>query len=93
MKARDLDNIGTAGVIKTSKGRVAGSKVYISADIGTQAQTSTVAFAYIHICRRAGPTYAPATGTADMGGWITRELLTMLDGPSGIEVVGADVGK
>lgn len=39
------------------------------------------------------PAYAPATGTAEVGGWTTRELLTILDGLTGVEVVGADVGK
>jgi hypothetical protein len=33
-----------------------------------------------------------ATGTAEVGGWSTRELLTILDGLVGLEVVGADVG-
>ncbi|WPG99662.1 Hypothetical protein R9X50_00248100 [Acrodontium crateriforme] len=37
------------------------------------------------------PAFAPATGTAEVGGWSTRELLTILDGLSGLEVVGADV--
>ena len=39
------------------------------------------------------PAYAPATGTAEVGGWTTRELLTILDGLMGLEVVGADVGE
>ena len=39
------------------------------------------------------PAYAPATGTAEVGGWTTRELLTILDGLSGIELIGADVGE
>jgi agmatinase len=34
-----------------------------------------------------------ATGTSEVGGWTTRELLTILDGLEGLEVVGADVGK
>jgi agmatinase len=38
------------------------------------------------------PAFAPATGTAEVGGWSTRELLTMLDGLEGLDVVGADVG-
>jgi agmatinase len=38
------------------------------------------------------PAFAPATGTAEVGGWSTRELLTILDGLEGLEVVGADVG-
>ena len=33
-----------------------------------------------------------ATGTAEVGGWSTRELLTILDGLEGFDVVGADVG-
>ncbi|KAI4791098.1 Arginase/deacetylase [Aureobasidium sp. EXF-8846] len=37
------------------------------------------------------PAFAPATGTAEVGGWTTRELLTILDGLTGLEVVGADV--
>jgi len=37
------------------------------------------------------PSYAPATGTSEPGGFTTRELLTILDGLSGIEIIGADV--
>lgn len=37
------------------------------------------------------PSHAPATGTAEVGGWTTRELLTILDGLTGIELIGADV--
>jgi len=37
------------------------------------------------------PSHAPATGTAEVGGWTTRELLTILDGLVGLRVVGADV--
>lgn len=37
------------------------------------------------------PAYAPATGTAEVGGWTTRELLSVLDGLEGLRVIGADV--
>ncbi|KAI1774795.1 arginase [Hypoxylon cercidicola] len=37
------------------------------------------------------PAYAPATGTAEPGGWTSRELLTILDGLSGLDIVGGDV--
>ncbi|KAI9683800.1 MAG: hypothetical protein M1820_010909 [Bogoriella megaspora] len=37
------------------------------------------------------PAFAPATGTSEVGGWTSRELLTVLDGLDGIEVIGADV--
>jgi agmatinase len=32
-----------------------------------------------------------ATGTSEPGGWSTREMLTVLDGLTGLKVVGADV--
>lgn len=75
IKARELDRVGTQGVIDQLKERTAGTKVYISVDIDV-----------------LDPAYAPATGTAEVGGWTTRELLTILDGLMGMEVVGADVG-
>ena len=37
------------------------------------------------------PAHAPATGTAEVGGWTTRELLSILDGLEGLKVIGADV--
>jgi len=37
------------------------------------------------------PAFAPGTGTAEVGGWSTRELLSVLDGLVGLKVVGADV--
>lgn len=37
------------------------------------------------------PAYAPGTGTAEVGGWTTRELLSILDGLEGVKVIGADV--
>lgn len=37
------------------------------------------------------PAYAPATGTAEVGGWSTRELLSILDGLEGMKIIGADV--
>lgn len=74
--AREIDKVGTEGVIKALRERVRGTKVYISVDIDV-----------------LDPAFAPATGTAEVGGWTTRELLTILDGLSGLEVVGADVGE
>ncbi|KAL4991917.1 arginase family-domain-containing protein [Aspergillus falconensis] len=37
------------------------------------------------------PAFAPATGTAEPGGFTTRELLSILDALRGLPVVGADV--
>jgi len=33
----------------------------------------------------------PATGTAEPGGWTTRELLSIIDSLAGLKVIGADV--
>uniref|UniRef100_A0A060T2A6 ARAD1C29810p n=1 Tax=Blastobotrys adeninivorans TaxID=409370 RepID=A0A060T2A6_BLAAD len=37
------------------------------------------------------PAYAPGTGTAEPGGFTTREFLEILDGLEGINIVGGDV--
>ena len=37
------------------------------------------------------PANAPGTGTMEIGGWTGRELLSVLDGLKGINLVGADV--
>ncbi|KAK4173848.1 putative agmatinase 1 precursor [Triangularia setosa] len=74
LTARDLDRLGTAGIIERLKARVGNANVYVSVDIDV-----------------LDPAYAPATGTAQPGGWTTRELLIILDGLAGLKVVGADV--
>lgn len=74
VRARDIDRIGTGGVIEKLKSGVGETPVYISVDIDV-----------------LDPAFAPATGTAEVGGWTTRELLTILDGLAGMKVVGADV--
>lgn len=37
------------------------------------------------------PAHAPGTGTAEVGGWTTRELLSILDSLVGVNVIGADL--
>ncbi|KAL1960571.1 hypothetical protein VTO42DRAFT_7150 [Malbranchea cinnamomea] len=37
------------------------------------------------------PAFAPATGTPEVGGFSTRELLSIIDGLRGINLIGADV--
>lgn len=37
------------------------------------------------------PAHAPGTGTPEVAGWTTRELLSVLEGLDGLHVVGADV--
>jgi agmatinase len=75
VEAREIDTIGTEGIIKKIKERV-GTKnpVYLSIDIDT-----------------LDPAFAPATGTPETGGWTTRELRTILRGLEGINIVAADL--
>ena len=37
------------------------------------------------------PVYTPATGTAEFGGWTTRELLSILNGLEGLKIINVDV--
>ena len=49
-----------------------------------------VSFALLHQGRQHSSPHI-ATGTSEPGGFSTRELLTILDGLTGIRLVGADV--
>jgi agmatinase len=75
VEAREIDKIGTEGIIKAIKDRV-GTKnpVYLSIDIDT-----------------LDPAFAPATGTPETGGWSTRELRTIIRGLEGVNFVAADI--
>ncbi|WOO76398.1 Putative agmatinase 1 [Vanrija pseudolonga] len=75
VEAREVDTIGTQGIIKRILDRV-GTKnpVYLSIDIDT-----------------LDPAFAPATGTPETGGWSTRELRTILRGLEDLNLVAADI--
>ncbi|KAK5632639.1 hypothetical protein RRF57_008353 [Xylaria bambusicola] len=104
--ARDLDRIGTAGIISRIRERVTGP-VYISVDIDVldpafAPGTHPFLFPYLllminHLSNHGygmallANLLVSATGTPEPGGWSTRELLSILDGLAGLEVVGADV--
>lgn len=72
--ARDIDKIGTAGIIKKIRERVGDGSIYITVDVDSM-----------------DPANTPASGTVEPGGWTSRELLTILDGLEGLNVVGGDV--
>ncbi|OAL49905.1 Arginase/deacetylase [Pyrenochaeta sp. DS3sAY3a] len=75
VEAREIDKIGTDGIIKKIKERVGTTKpVYLSIDIDT-----------------LDPAFAPATGTPETGGWSTRELRTIIRGLEGINLVASDI--
>ncbi|CAK7239636.1 MAG: hypothetical protein STHCBS139747_001068 [Sporothrix thermara] len=75
VEAREIDTIGTEGIIKRILERV-GTKnpVYLSIDIDT-----------------LDPAFAPATGTPETGGWSTRELRTILRGLESLNLIAADI--
>lgn len=74
VEAREIDTIGTEGIIKKIHERVGHKNpVYLSIDIDT-----------------LDPAFAPATGTPETGGWSTRELRTIVRGLKGINLVAAD---
>ncbi|KXT17877.1 hypothetical protein AC579_5929 [Pseudocercospora musae] len=75
VEAREIDTIGTQGIIKKIHERVGHKNpVYLSIDIDT-----------------LDPAFAPATGTPETGGWSTRELRTIIRGLKGINLVAADI--
>lgn len=90
--ARDIDELGPKGVIKKLKDRVGEGNVYITVDIDVLDPVSILPPEVVTPtdmeCLQA---FAPATGTAEPGGWTTRELLTILDGLVGMNIIGADV--
>jgi len=75
MTADDIDDIGTRGVIDG-----------IMETMGTEDPV------YLSIdIDVLDPAFAPGTGTPEPGGWTTRELIRILRGIEGLNIVGADV--
>lgn len=75
VEAREIDTIGTEGIIKRIVERVGTTNpVYLSIDIDT-----------------LDPAFAPATGTPETGGWSTRELRTILRGLEDLNLIAADI--
>jgi len=71
----DIDEIGVKGVIKTIMDRV-GTEIPVYLSIDIDV---------------IDPGMAPGTGTPEPGGWTTRELIRILRGIEGLNVVGADI--
>ncbi|KAK2050496.1 arginase [Colletotrichum somersetense] len=73
--ADDIDEIGTAGVVRS-----------IMETLGTEDPV------YLSVdIDVLDPAFAPGTGTPEPGGWTTRELIRILRGIEGLNLVGADV--
>ncbi|KAI1167553.1 agmatinase [Nemania serpens] len=75
LSADDIDDIGTGGIVRT-----------IMESLGTEDPV------YLSVdIDVLDPAFAPGTGTPEPGGWTTRELIRILRGIEGLNVVGADV--
>ncbi|KAH7037683.1 agmatinase [Microdochium trichocladiopsis] len=75
ISADDMDDIGTAGVVAR-----------IMDTLGTEDPV------YLSLdIDVLDPAFAPGTGTPEPGGWTTRELIRVLRGIEGLNLVGADV--
>lgn len=73
--ADDIDEVGTAGIIK-----------------GIMDTLGTEDLVYLSVdIDVLDPAFAPGTGTPEPGGWTTRELIRILRGIEGLNLVGADV--
>lgn len=73
--ADDIDDLGTAGVVKAILGAI---------------PPDDPVYLSVDI-DVLDPAFAPGTGTPEPGGWTTRELIRILRGIEGLNVVGADV--
>jgi agmatinase len=75
IEADDIDSLGVAGIVEL---------------IMTQIGTEVPVYLSVDI-DVIDPGLAPGTGTPEPGGWTTRELIGILRGIEGLNVVGADV--
>jgi agmatinase len=75
IEADDIDTLGTQGIIDAVMSRM-----------GTEAPV------YLSVdIDVIDPGLAPGTGTPEPGGWTTRELIRILRGVEGLNLVGADI--
>lgn len=73
--ADDIDDLGTAGVVKAIL-----DAIPLDDPVYLSVDIDVL-----------DPAFAPGTGTPEPGGWTTRELIRILRGIEGLNVVGADV--
>lgn len=82
--SREIDYIGIKGIVDRIKQRV------YHATKGKVVDPEVPVFITFDI-DVLDPVYAPATGTAEPGGFTIREVLNIVDGLEGINLVGADL--
>jgi agmatinase len=75
ISADDIDDIGPKGVIEAIMGRM-GTEIPVYLSVDIDV---------------LDPGLAPGTGTPEPGGWTSRELIRILRGIEGLNLVGADI--
>jgi len=76
ISADDIDDIGTRGVVDAILSAFGDAEDPVYLSVDIDV---------------LDPAFAPGTGTPEPGGWTTRELIRILRGIEGLNVVGADV--
>ncbi len=91
VEAREIDTIGTEGIIKKVLDRVGTEKpVYLSIDIDTL-DPACEFVPPVFVPELTDTSDAPATGTPETGGWSTRELRTIIRGLEKVNFIAADI--
>lgn len=75
IEADDIDRLGVEGIVAAIMGRI-GTEIPVYLSIDIDV---------------IDPGLAPGTGTPEPGGWTTREVIRILRGIEGLNIVGADV--
>lgn len=74
--ADDLDDIGVKGVLQSILDHIGNNDDPVYLSVDIDV---------------LDPAFAPGTGTPEPGGWTTRELIRILRGLEGLNIVGADI--
>ena len=92
--SRDIDLLGIKGLIDKIKSRVGDTRIYISVDIDVLDPAFAPGMPIRTLPsspKEKGTDSIAGTGTPEVGGWSTRELLTVLSGLDGLPIIGGDV--
>ncbi|GMM36770.1 hypothetical protein DASC09_040950 [Saccharomycopsis crataegensis] len=87
--AREIDHVGIKGIIDRVKQRLYNKGDENENDNSNKFDDTPIFISFdIDVL---DPVYAPGTGTEEPGGWTIREVLNIVDGLEGINLIGADL--
>ena len=94
ISADDIDEIGTAGIVSAILERIGtDTPTYLSLDIDVldPGLVSKALLSPSEATSMSDYQQCPGTGTPEPGGWTSREVIRILRGLEGLNVVGADI--